>query len=62
MVDLNHSHPVLREEGVAKCGWNPFEGWDLTGWAQVTIVNGQVVYDRGKFNEEVRGRALRFDA
>lgn len=62
LVDLNHSRPVLREEVVSKCGWNPFEGWDLTGWAQVTIVNGQVVYDRGKFNEEVRGRALRFDA
>lgn len=62
LVDLNHSHPVLREEVVAKCGWNPFEGWELTGWAQVTIVNGQVVYDRGKFNENVRGRALRFDA
>lgn len=62
LVDLKHSRPVLREEVVSKCGWNPFEGWDLTGWAQVTIVNGEIVYDRGKFNEQVRGRALRFDA
>ncbi|MBD1842187.1 dihydroorotase [Cyanobacteria bacterium FACHB-63] len=62
LVDLNHTHPVLREEVVAKCGWNPFEGWELTGWAQVTIVGGKVVYDRGKLNTEVRGRALRFDA
>ncbi len=62
LVDLNHSRPVLREEVVSKCGWNPFEGWELTGWAQVTIVNGQVVYDRGKFNTEIRGQALRFDA
>ncbi|MBW4440886.1 MAG: dihydroorotase [Plectolyngbya sp. WJT66-NPBG17] len=60
LVDLNRSHPVLREEVASKCGWNPFEGWELTGWAQVTIVNGQVVYDRGKFNNEIRGRALRF--
>ncbi|HTL89264.1 MAG TPA: dihydroorotase [Leptolyngbya sp.] len=62
LVDLNRSHALQREEVISKCGWNPFEGWELTGWAQVTIVGGQVVYDRGKFNTEVRGRALQFDA
>jgi dihydroorotase len=62
LVDLNRYHPVLREEVVSKCGWNPFEGWELTGWTQVTIVGGKVVYDRGKFNTEVRGKPLRFDA
>ena len=61
LVDLQNYHPVLREEVISKCGWNPFEGWDLTGWAQVTIVGGQIVYDRGKLTTEVRGRALRFD-
>jgi dihydroorotase len=61
LVDLQHYHPVLREEVVSKCGWNPFEGWNLTGWAQVTIVGGQIVYNRGKFNTDVRGQALRFD-
>lgn len=61
LVDLQNYRPVLREEVQSKCGWNPFEGWNLTGWTQVTIVNGQVVYDRGKFNTEVRGQALRFD-
>ncbi|NJR50671.1 MAG: dihydroorotase [Leptolyngbyaceae cyanobacterium CSU_1_3] len=60
LVDLHHYHPVLREELQTKCGWSPFEGWNLTGWAQVTIVGGQVVYDRGKFNETVRGQALEF--
>jgi dihydroorotase len=61
LVDLQNYHPVLREELQTKCGWSPFEGWSLTGWAQVTIVGGQIVYDHGKFNTEVRGRALRFD-
>lgn len=61
LVDLQNYHPVLREEVVSKCGWNPFEGWDLTGWAQVTIVGGQIAYDRGKLNTNVRGKALRFD-
>lgn len=62
LVDLDNYHPVLREELQTKCGWSPFEGWNLTGWPVVTIVGGQVVYDRGQFNEDVRGRALRFNA
>jgi len=62
LVDLDTYHPVLREELQTKCGWSPFEGWNLTGWPVITIVGGQVVYERGKFNEQVRGRALTFNA
>ncbi|MFM6204792.1 MAG: dihydroorotase, partial [Planktothrix sp.] len=47
---------------LSKCGWNPFEGWELTGWPQYTIVGGKVAYAQGKLNTEVRGQALRFDA
>jgi dihydroorotase len=61
LVDLNTYRPVLREELQTKCGWSPFEGWNLTGWPIITIVGGQVVYDRGKFNTEVRGKALSFE-
>jgi dihydroorotase len=60
LVDLDHYYPVLRKELQTKCGWSPFEGWNLTGWTQMTIVGGQVVYDQGKFNTEVRGQALIF--
>lgn len=60
LVDLYHYHPVLRAELQTKCGWSPFEGWNLTGWPQVTIVGGQVVYEYGQFHPEVRGRALQF--
>jgi dihydroorotase len=60
LVDLNTYHPVLREELLTKCGWSPFEGWNLTGWPVVTIVGGQIVYERGKVNTQVRGKALSF--
>ncbi len=60
LVDLNNYRSVLREELKTKCGWSPFEGWNLTGWTQVTIVGGQIVYERGEFNTEVRGKALSF--
>jgi dihydroorotase len=61
LVDLNTYQPVRREDLQTKCGWSPFEGWSLTGWATVTIVGGQVVFDRGKLNTEVRGKALQFN-
>jgi dihydroorotase len=61
LVDLETYRPVLREELLTKCGWSPFEGWNLTGWPVITIVGGQVVYNRGKLNTEVRGKALTFD-
>ncbi|MBW4620849.1 MAG: dihydroorotase [Cyanosarcina radialis HA8281-LM2] len=60
LVDLETYRPVLREELLTKCGWSPFEGWNLTGWPVITIVGGQIVYDRGKINPEVRGQALNF--
>ena len=60
LVDLETYRPVLREELLTKCGWSPFEGWNLTGWPVTTIVGGQVVFDHGKLDTEGRGQALSF--
>lgn len=60
LVDLNNYRPVLREEVLSKCGWSPFEGWNLTGWPVMTIVGGQVVYEKGQLHTNVRGKALTF--
>ncbi|MCU0542537.1 MAG: dihydroorotase [Oscillatoriaceae cyanobacterium Prado104] len=62
LVDLDNYRPVVREEMLTKCGWSPFEGWNLTGWPVVTIVGGKVVFEKGKLDTNVRGEALRFDA
>ncbi|ODG98082.1 dihydroorotase [Nostoc sp. KVJ20] len=60
LVDLNTYRPVRREELLTKCRWSPFEGWNLTGWAKTTIVGGEIVYDKGEVNTQVRGQALTF--
>ncbi|MEH2461757.1 dihydroorotase [Nostoc sp.] len=60
LVDLNTYRPVRREELLTKCHWSPFEGWNLTGWAITTIVGGEIVYDKGQVNTQVRGQALTF--
>ncbi|VXD22765.1 Dihydroorotase [Planktothrix serta PCC 8927] len=62
LVNLENYRPVLREEVLTKCGWSPFEGWELTGWPEYTIVGGKVVYENRKVNTEVRGQALRFES
>ncbi len=61
LVDLENYRPVRREELLTKCGWSPFEGWNLTGWSVMTIVGGKVAYERGKLHTDVRGQALSFD-
>lgn len=44
-----------------KCGWSPMEGTSFTGKVTHTLVNGNVVYENGKFHESVMGERLFFD-
>lgn len=62
LVDMTTYQPVRREELLTKCGWSPFEGWHLTGWSVYTIVGGQVAFEQGQVNREVRGTPLQFKA
>lgn len=45
-----------------KCGWSPFEGYTFANTVETTWVNGQKVYDKGQFDQNVRGRRLLFNA
>jgi dihydroorotase len=62
LVDLREWKTLDRRELQTKCGWSPFEGWKLTGYPQYTIVNGWVVYDRGKFYRGGGGKPLQFSS
>ena len=45
----------------SKCGWTPYENWKLKGKNIMTIVNGEIVYEKGKINENVeKGKAIEF--
>lgn len=46
---------------VSKCGWSPLEGRTFGHKVVQTYVNGQLVYDHGHFNDDVRGQRLMFD-
>lgn len=60
LVDLDSEKAVIKEELQTKTGWSPYEGRNLTGWPQFTIVNGQIAFQDGKIQENVRGRPLQF--
>jgi dihydroorotase len=61
LVDLENYRSVERSELQTKCGWSPFEGWNLTGHPVVTIVLGKIVYNRGQLDTTARGEALVFN-
>jgi len=45
-----------------KCAWSPFEGHQFKTKIDKTWVNGNLVYDQGHFNEEIKGQRLLFEA
>jgi dihydroorotase len=61
LVDVENYHPVDRKDLQTKCGWSPFEGWNLTGYPVYTIVNGNIVYEKGVIRSDIKGKALRFE-
>lgn len=58
LVDLNAPWQVRTENILYKCGWSPLEGTTFHSQITQTIVNGNLVYDQGRFNETSRGMAL----
>ena len=62
-VLLNPDKPstVTTAEIISKCGWSPFEGTTFKWAVEQTWSNGECVYKDGKINEDIRGKALRFN-
>jgi dihydroorotase len=61
LVDPNKSWTVRPENILYKCGWSPFEGTSFDNSVLKTWVNGQKVFDKGVFDESVRGQRLLFE-
>ncbi len=61
LVDLNAEQKVDKSNIHYKCGWSPFEGMVFHSKILYTFVNGNIVYDNGKFNEDIKGKALKFN-
>jgi len=61
LVDLNKPQIVSKENILYKCGWSPFEGTTFNSSVTHTFVNGNLIYDQGNFNENIKGKRLIFN-
>ena len=58
IVDLNENWTVDKNNLLSKCGWSPLEGTTFHSKVTHTFVNGNLVYDNGKFDETIKGQPL----
>jgi len=60
IVDLNKSVNVSKENILYKCGWSPLENMEFPASITHTFVNGNLVYEEGKWDESQKGIRLLF--
>ncbi len=60
IADLNCPWSVGEENILYKCGWSPFEGTRFLSKITHTFVNGNLVFDNGEINNNIRGERLMF--
>lgn len=53
---------VTKDNILYKCKWSPFEGHTFQSTPTHTFINGELVYDNGRFAEHFTGKALEFNA
>ena len=61
LVNPNKEQTISNNDVHYKCGWTAYEGMKLSCSVTHTFVNGELVYDNGKFKEDYRGKRLTFN-
>lgn len=61
LFDLNTEYKVSKENILYKCNWSPFENYTFHSKVTHTFINGNLVYENGIFNEDIKGMALEFN-
>ena len=61
IVDLNSPWTVTKKNTFYKCKWSPFDGITFKSKVTHTIVNGNIVYENGNFDESIKGQRLSFE-
>ncbi|WP_405610114.1 dihydroorotase [Polaribacter sp. Asnod1-A03] len=61
LIDTNKPQTVSKDNILYKCGWSPFEGTTFSSTITHTFVNGNLIYNNGLFNDEIKGKRLTFN-
>lgn len=60
LVDPDNEWTVTKENTLYKCAWSPFEGTSFRSKVLYTIVNGNIVYNKGVLDNNHKGELLKF--
>ena len=61
LIDTNKPQTVSKDNILYKCGWSPFEGTTFSSTITQTFINGNLIYDNGVFNDDIKGKRLTFN-
>lgn len=61
LIDTDSQWEVNTDNILYKCGWSPMEGVVFKSKVSHTFVNGNLVYENGLFNEDIKGQLLTFN-
>lgn len=61
IADLNKPTTISNSNVYYKCGWTPLEGFTMPASITHTMVNGNMIYENGGFNESHKGQRILFD-
>lgn len=60
IFDPNARRTIRAAELHSASDYDPYEGWEVTGWPEVVISRGEVAFERGKLHAEAgRGKFVR---
>lgn len=60
IVNTNDPWKVDKENLHYKCKWSPFEGREFRSKVSHTFINGHLAYNKGIFDESIKGQRLTF--
>jgi len=60
IVDMNKKITIKNENIESKCGWTPFDGYELKGTPVSTIISGQIKMKDGIILGDPEGKSLKF--
>jgi len=59
VFDPEARRAVRAAELHSACDYDPYEGWDVTGWPEIVIARGEIVFERGELRAEAgRGKLV----
>ena len=60
IVDLKKKRKIENKWIESKCGWTPYDGYEVTGWVQGTFVRGRKVMWEDQILGNSRGQPVKF--